>query len=380
MGKCKRVLRCYRCGSVLQNTNPKEKGYITAKNFDDVSKIKIPYCDSCYDIVTSFNNSALDLQIDQDILRILDDAVATDALIIWIIDLFAFNGALNPEIAKKIKKLKVVVVGNKLDLLPSNVKKDGVVNYINERFSEFGIKPLAVRLVDCNDKKLDMTDLLAEMNHARQGHDVYLIGNSLSGKTTLINKTLKFYENKTKREIRTAVYGDTNVKVLEIPLSKSSFLYELPGFSNTTSVVGKVEKDVKAFIVPKKSLKISTRTLLPKEALMVGSLASFALIGGRATSLKFYSAEGVETKKVQSKNVEAAFMENYQKKNVRPVSIRYTSFLDYDVFDYQMEKDNQYHDIAIEGFCWISFKANGQIIRVYAPKGASIKESLSKIR
>ena len=45
-----------------------------------------------------------------------------------------------------------------------------------------------------------------------------------------------------------------------------------------------------------------------------------------------------------------------------------------------MEKDNKLHDIAIEGLGWVTFKATGQTIRVIAPKGASIKESLSRIR
>ena len=379
MGKCQRVLRCYHCGSVLQTKDPKQKGYISVEQVGgDLTTNRILYCDRCFDVIRSFNNSALDLQIDQDILRILDDAVATDALIIWVIDLFAFNGALNPEIAKKIKKLKVVVVGNKVDLMPRG-KEKGIEEYINERFKEFGIKPHAVRLLG-NSNKIDMAGLLADMNKARQGHDVYLIGNALSGKTTLINRMLKVYENKTKREIRSITYGDTNVKVLEIPLSKSSFLYELPGFSQNTSVLNKVEKDVKNFILPKRQLKVTLKTLLPKDAFIIGSLASFALIEGKATIFKFYSAEGVETKKVNVKNVEAAFAENYEKKNVRPVSNRYATFLDYDVFDYLMEKDGKYHDIAIEGLGWVQFKAVGQTIRVVAPKGASIKESLSRIR
>lgn len=379
MGKCKRVLRCYHCGSVLQTKDPKQKGYISQSEVGgDLTTNKILYCDRCFDVIRSFNNSALDLQIDQDILRILDDAIATDALIIWVIDLFAFNGALNPEIAKKVKKLKVVVVGNKLDLLPRG-KEKGITEYINERFEEFGIKPHAVRLLG-NSNKIDMSDLLNQMNKARQGHDVYLIGNALSGKTTLINRMLKFYENKTKREIRTVTYGDTSVKVLEIPLSKSSFLYELPGFSQNTSVINKVEKDVKNFILPKKQLRVSLRTLLAKDAFIIGSLASFSLLEGKATTFKFYAAEGVETKRVKAVNVEAAFAENNEKKNVRPVSNRYSTFLDYDVFDYSMEKDNKLHDIAIEGLGWVTFKATGQTIRVIAPKGASIKESLSRIR
>ena len=128
MGKCQRVLRCYHCGSVLQTKDPKQKGYISVESVGgDLTTNRILYCDRCFDVIRSFNNSALDLQIDQDILRILDDAIATDALVIWVIDLFAFNGALNPEIAKKVKKLKVVVVGNKVDLY-LEVKKRALKN------------------------------------------------------------------------------------------------------------------------------------------------------------------------------------------------------------------------------------------------------------
>ena len=128
MGKCQRVLRCYHCGSVLQTKDPKQKGYISVESVGgDLTTNRILYCDRCFDVIRSFNNSALDLQIDQDILRILDDAIATDALVILVIDLFAFNGALNPEIAKKVKKLKVVVVGNKVDLY-LEVKKRALKN------------------------------------------------------------------------------------------------------------------------------------------------------------------------------------------------------------------------------------------------------------
>lgn len=379
MGKCRRMLRCYHCGAVLQDSNPKVSGYISNTKIKDLNATNVLYCDRCYEVMKSFNNSALDLQIDEDILRVLDDAIATDAIILWAIDLFAFNGALNPEIARKVSKLKVVVIGNKLDLMPFGTKKDNLEAYVKERFQEYGIDPIAVRLLG-NFNKVDYDNLLSEMNEARRGHDVYLIGNSYSGKTTLINRMLKNYENKTNRVIRTVTYGDTNTKVLEIPLSRSSFLYELPGFSQRTSVDRKVEKEVTKFIIPHKQIKVSTKTLLANDAIAIGSLGGFALMSGKLTSVKFYSAEGVETKKMNVNKLESFFTENFQKRTIRPVSDRYSSYLDFDVFEYTMEKDNQLHDIAIEGLCWISFKAQGQIIRVIAPKGASIKECLSKIR
>mgnify|MGYP003297309044 CR=1 FL=1 len=90
--------------------------------------------------------------------------------------------------------------------------------------------------------------------------------------------------------------------------------------------------------------------------------------------------EGVELKTVQTKHADVFFQENLIKKSVRPVSDRYTKFTDFDIFEFSMEKDGRYHDIGIEGLCWISFKAQGQKIRVQCPKGTAVKECLSKFR
>ena len=64
----------------------------------------------------------------------------------------------------------------------------------------------------------------------------------------------------------------------------------------------------------------------------------------------------------------------------RPVSERLVSFLDYDMFEYAMENDKKWHDIAIEGLGWLSFIAQGQMIRVRLPKGVALKESIAKIK
>ena len=218
------------------------------------------------------------------------------------------------------------------------------------------------------------------MNKARQGHDVYMIGNITSGKTSIINKALKGFENKTNRQIKTIKYPGTSVEVLEIPLSRSSFFYELPGISQDTSVVTKLEKDAAKLITPKKEIKITTKVMAPSDALMVGSIAAFEVIKGKTTNYKLYTAEAVETRKISLKKLDDYIKENNIRRNVRPVSERLVSFHDYDMFEYAMENDKKWHDIAIEGLGWLSFIDQGQIIRVRLPKGVAIKESLGKIR
>ena len=379
MGKFKRVLRCYHCGAILQCENPDEKGYIIPESLNRATPIQIIYCDKCFETMKAFNNSQLDQEVDQEILKVLDDAFATDAYIVWVVDLFSFNGTLNKEIADKVKKLNVTVVGTKRDLFPSNVKDDSLVAYLTERFQEYGIKPASVRLLG-SASKMNPKEYIDAMNVARKGHDVYMIGNLTSGKTSIINRALKGFENKTTRQIKTIKYPGTHLDVLEIPLSRSSFFYELPGISQTTSAVGKLEKDVAKQLVPKKDIKMSQRSLAPGEALMVGSLAAFEVLKGKSTNYRFFAAEGVETRKVSSKKLDESINENNIRRSVRPVSERLVSFLDYDMFEYAMENDKKWHDIAIEGLGWLSFVAQGQIIRVRFPKGVAIKESQAKIR
>ena len=378
MGKQSRVLRCYHCGAILQCENENEKGYIIPESLHRATPIQIIYCDRCFETMKAFNNSELEQKVDQEVLKILDDAFATDALIIWVVDLFSFNGTLNSEIAKKVKKLNVIVVGNKRDLFPLNVKDESLVEYLNVTFNAYGIKPKSVRLLGATNK-IDSKELIDSMNTARKGHDVYMIGNSTSGKTSIINRAMKGFENKTTRQIKTITYPGTSVNVLEIPLSRSSFFYELPGISQTTSATGKLEKDVVRQIVPKKAVKFITRTMSAGDALMVGSLAAFEIIKGKTTNYRFYSAEGVETRKVQSKKLDDYINENNIRRFARPVSERLVSFLDYDMFEYAMENDKKWHDIAIEGLGWLSFIAQGQMIRIRLPKGVALKESLAKI-
>ena len=379
MGKFRRVLRCYHCGAILQCEKPNEKGYIIPESLNRATPIQIIYCDKCFETMKAFNNSELDQEVDQEVLKILDDAVATDAYIVWVVDLFSFNGTLNKEIANKVKKLSVTIVGSKRDLLPQNVKDESLVAYLTERFQEYGVKPASVRLLG-NSDKIDPKEIINAINVARKGHDVYMIGNNASGKTSIINKVLKGFENKTTRQIKTVTYPGTHVNVLEIPFSRSSFFYELPGISQTTSASGRLEKDVVKQIVPKKTVKVVQRSMAPGDALMVGSIASFEVIKGKSTNYRFYAAEGVETKKVSSKKLDEAINENNVRRFARPVSERLVSFLDYDLFEYAMENDKKMHDIAIEGLGWLSFIAQGQIIRVRLPKGVAVKESQAKIR
>ena len=89
MGKVRRVLRCYNCGTVLQSKKASEKGYVPAELLDGYTgDNQVLYCQKCFDEMKSINTGALEQNIDKQTAKILDDAVATDAYIIYVVDLF----------------------------------------------------------------------------------------------------------------------------------------------------------------------------------------------------------------------------------------------------------------------------------------------------
>lgn len=380
MAKAKRVLRCFKCGAVLQTNKKTEKGYIPKEMLKTTSPENAPlYCNKCFEDMKAINIGKLNYNVDSDILKVLDDAVATDALIIWVVDLFSFNGIINPDIARKVKPLNVAVVATHRDLFPKAIKEASFVEYINSAFEEHGITPKEVVFFGVGGK-IDTEGLVKRLHEIRRGHDVYMIGSLMSGKTTVINNMLKNYSNKTQWVIKTENYPGTRAKVMTVPLSRSSFFYELPSLSLSTSILSKIEKDIQKMVTPKKNIKISQRTLSDKETIVIGNLAAIVLKKGKSTLFKLYSSEMVESRKIETEELDDFLIENYRRRTVRPVSDRLESFKDYDLFEYEMENDNELHDIAIEGLGWVSFIAKGQTIHVLLPKGTALKESLSKIK
>ena len=115
-------------------------------------------------------------------------------------------------------------------------------------------------------------------------------------------------------------------------------------------------------------------------AIIVGNLACLYIIKGRHTSVRTFMSEKSEIKVVGIDKVDDVLRQNRKKKFCRPVSDRFLSFRDYDMFEYELEDDDLRHDISVEGLCWFSTRGKGQTLRVLLPKGVAVKECLSKVR
>ena len=90
-------LRCYGCGAIIQSEDEKKIGFVPKNALD--------------------RSQATNLS-DDDFLEILNKIGEKDCLVVYLVDLFDFNGSLIQGLVRHINYNDVIVVGNKRDILP----------------------------------------------------------------------------------------------------------------------------------------------------------------------------------------------------------------------------------------------------------------------
>lgn len=378
MSVFKKVLRCYKCGEILQDTDQNEKGYIISEVYNNHTS-DILLCNSCFE-KTIFNNKPQVNDFNGDLYTFLKDAQATQALIVLVIDLFSFEGFTNKKFIKAIGGCNVAVVANKRDLLPQNLDEDYLKEYVAHRLRVQGLNVKSVFVTSSfKDVDQDVALIKQELNKLRNKSDVFVIGLPNSGKTTLTNIFLKYFRNKTKRNIQTITYPGTNTNVVEIPLDRTTNLYDVPGFSTMNAVNEIVEKSVAAQINPTKTIEPRRISLSEKEVFAIGGLATVQLLSKKRTNVTLYASNKVSMVKIPYKNSDELFIRAIERGQVKPCSKYLVSKENFDIYDITTDEQGS-RDIGILGLAWFNFEGNGQTFRITVPKGTYVYFSRAKIK
>lgn len=376
MGEIRRVLRCYKCGTILQDEKVNDKGYISSDILNN-HKSEILMCNDCFDKLIFNPGPVLD-DIDEDFYSIIDDARATDSLIVLVLDLFSFEGFASQRFRNSIDSSNVLVVGNKRDLLPKEIDDEVLKEHIRHRLRNTCNLNVQEIILTSSIENYNIDILLERINSLRARHDVYILGFPNSGKTSLVNCLLKHYQNKTTRVISTIDYPGTKIRVFEVPLDRTSNLYDIPGMSSHNSIQDVVEPTIVNQLLFKKPVSIKSATLSQGNAIAIGGLAKIELIKGPKTNVKMFVSEKIELKTIRSKDTDEVFYNMIEKKIIKPVSKYLTSYEVFDMYDVKVDQDGE-RDIGILGLGWISFKGNNQTFRVSVPKGVYIYTSRAKV-
>ena len=376
MGNNDKIVRCPGCGAILQSDYPGEEGYIPPHIFNDDAKAQA-ICKRCFRIQNYNDDPTKEPIISKEFFKIIDDAKKFKALIIYVVDVFNFEASFNREINEALAGMDIILVANKVDLLPKSTNRKKLEEFVLERAKAANLKVSYVLSVS-STKNINTEGLLNVIIDNYNDRNVYFIGAVSSGKSSLIKALLRNYKNETSRLITTSIYPNTTLKVIEIPLDENRFIYDTPGLSINNSLLGIAERDVVRDIVPRDELKPVTFQLRPGQSIILGGVARFDFIKGPRTGFTFYVAPNVKLLRTDLGKANATFNSLIKSNKTRPISK-----LVFDVTDLEMSDINVTYedkvDVAWSGLGFVAFKGNHQVLKIYAPRGVVVTHNKSKV-
>lgn len=239
--------KCIGCGSILQDTDKNKDGYVL--------DINDKLCQRCFRI-RYYNEYKNTIRDNNDYLKILG-SINNDDLVVYVTSLLD----IRLDYIDSFKN--VIVVLTKRDILPKSVKDEKLIKYIKSRYN-----PLEVIVV--SSVKNYNIDYLFDTLRQYKKNNIYVVGTTNGGKSTLINKLIKNYSDNDV-VITSSMYPSTTLDKIEINILGLNII-DTPGLINKGSIVNYIDNNLLKKITIKKEIKPKTYQLNGKGSILIEDL------------------------------------------------------------------------------------------------------------
>ncbi len=359
------VITCAGCGAKIQSERKDALGYVPASA---VSREPV-VCQRCFRIkhYNEVSTVALD---ESDFLRILGHIGTQRALVVHIVDLFDFEGSIISGLPRFVGHNSVLLVGNKVDLFPKNVNRNRILNWMQMQAKEAGLKPADT--VVCSARSGEGFERLIELiDEYRRRQDVYIVGATNVGKSSLINRLIRDF-SEMDAELTVSRYPGTTLDMVHIPLDDGKAVIDTPGIvykSRLTELIGKADL---AAITPDKPLKPLVYQLNAEQTLFFGALARFDFVKGEHQSFTCYVASGLKVHRTKLERADALYQDHRGAMLQPPSAERLAELPEWTKHAIRIPRGGG-KDILISGLGFI--KANseaGAEVVIHAPRGVKV--------
>ena len=207
---------CLGCGALMQNSDEKKAGY--------VSNLTQDICNRCFNLR---NYNKLDLQNynEKQFKDIFMKIKKSKSLIVLVIDLFDYQKSLD-----FIKELKnpVLLVITKKDLFKT-INEQKVIAYFKSLF------PFKDCLFISSKKNYNFDLLYQKIEKYKVSKEVYVVGMTSVGKSTLLNRFTKNYSK--AATLTTSFFPSTTLGLLKFKINDNLTLIDTPGLIAKGSLI-----------------------------------------------------------------------------------------------------------------------------------------------
>lgn len=273
--------RCNGCGSVLQCNDVNGEGYTW-----DISK---DICSRCFRLV-NYGEYKVVVKDNEDYLKVLEE-IDDEDLVVYVSSLIN----LNMDYIDSFKR--VLLVLTKRDVLPKSVVDSKIVNYVERR-----VKNLIGIEVISSVKNYNLDSLFGKIKKENKSSKVYFVGNTNSGKSTLVNKLVCNYFGK-ECQVAVSMYPSTTLDKVSIKLGEEEFI-DTPGLIDQGSIINYIDSKMLKMITPKKEIKPLTYQLSGKGTLLIANLVRLEYECFSKNSMTVYINNGIAVKKINDKRTD----------------------------------------------------------------------------
>lgn len=324
--------RCKGCGVILQDQNLLQEGYTTNLEND--------ICQRCfrmknygeYQVVTKSND---------EYLNILKGVGETKDLVLYIADLL--NLEENIETIRELIPNKMILVLNKRDVLPKSVKEEKLIKYLENK--EINFEEVIVISVN---KNLNIDYLLKRIKYYQTSKNVYVVGHTNAGKSSLINKLISNYSSN-NQELTMSPLPSTTLNLVKIDINDHLTLIDTPGLVDNGSILNRVDASMVKKISPRKEIKPRTYQLRKNQSIIIEDLIRIDYVEGEKNSFTLFVSNDLKVKRLLN------LFNNDELK-------------DKNKFTYEMKYDE---DLVINGLGFVKIVNKG-IVDVYIDKDIDV--------
>ena len=267
--------KCKGCGTFLQVQNKNIEGYTT--------NIENDLCERCFRI-NNYNDYQIVKKNNKEFECILKDINKTNDLVVLVVDLL--------NIPKNVKDITnslhndILLVYTKKDLLPLKISDEKLLNY------DLDISCVD-KLVISSTKNYNFDLLLEKISQYQKSKNVYVVGFTNAGKSTLINKFVKDY-SLNNINITVSNLPSTTLNTLDIKVNDNLTLIDTPGILDDGNIVNYLNPKELKRIIPKKEIKPITYQIHKKTYFY---LENFLRLESEDNNLTFYISNQLKLSK-----------------------------------------------------------------------------------
>lgn len=364
-------MKCLGCGVKVQSTDPNLPGYVSEihiiENEDNV------YCKRCFDVIHYNRRYTVPPENKAFIAKMksLQKKNSKDVILLMV-DVLDIYGGFIDGLDELIGNLPVIVLINKIDLMPKSIKLKHLELTTREIGKSLGLNIISVYPISAKSKKnietvVNKIDKLRYSRYSRKTNfdNCYVVGCASVGKSTLINSLREMCFGENLYPITTSDQFQTTLDLIKIELGNKFFIYDTPGIINQKSFNAYLNYDSVKILTPKTYLKVRTYQLKNNQTIYLGGLVRTDFIEGENISVSCFVSNQLYVHRTKIEQADHLFETQTFKMLVPPLEQDELDKLgNLKTYELDCFENNKFYDIIIPGVGFLHVKGDNLKIKL----------------